>query len=404
MTASKKYNVQAGESLYSISKKHNTNVDTIISLNPQLSHDPDLVNEGYALTVPSLRPMPELASLTLRSLPSVKASSRTTIIPPRHYPLSSPILSKGAARRANSHLVAEGDSLSLLSSKYSVPVEKLKELNDLTQDKIQPGWILALPRSAQAKARYLNRTRLKTNVQIESGDTLAKIAARHDTSIRKLQEINNLRTDRLQAGAKLKLPVDDSRPMKDGRPALRKGYRRTRIKLFNCNRTRPARTNWAEESRELNRDLEKRSSRNVLFKNRPRVRLTMGTAKRRFQCPVPDGFVSSGFGWRWGRLHEGIDLAAETGAPIFSALDGTVHYADWSGGYGKLLCISHGAGFSSRYAHCDELEKKVGQNVRAGERIGTVGATGRVTGPHLHFEIRLNGVAQDPHDYLDTKC
>jgi murein DD-endopeptidase MepM/ murein hydrolase activator NlpD len=118
-----------------------------------------------------------------------------------------------------------------------------------------------------------------------------------------------------------------------------------------------------------------------------------------FIWPV-NGTVTSGFGMRWGRMHEGIDVAAPTGTPIWAAAAGTVIYAGWLGGYGYLVVVDHGNGLATAYAHCSSILVSVGQSVELGETVALVGSTGHSTGPHLHFEVRVNGVAVDPLLYL----
>lgn len=120
-----------------------------------------------------------------------------------------------------------------------------------------------------------------------------------------------------------------------------------------------------------------------------------------FVAPA-DGPVVSGFGMRFhpilrrNQMHRGIDIAAAQGAPIVAAASGTVVYAGWERSYGKVVIIDHGGGFSTTYAHCSELLVSGGRAVRKGQRIARVGATGVATGPHLHFEVRRDGVAIAP--------
>jgi len=118
-----------------------------------------------------------------------------------------------------------------------------------------------------------------------------------------------------------------------------------------------------------------------------------------FIWPV-DGVVVSGFGMRWGRMHEGIDIAASSGTPIRAAASGTVIHAGWLGGYGNLVVIDHGNGLATAYAHASSILVGVGQQVAQGETVSLVGSTGHSSGPHLHFEVRINGVAVDPLLYL----
>jgi len=110
--------------------------------------------------------------------------------------------------------------------------------------------------------------------------------------------------------------------------------------------------------------------------------------------------ITSPFGWRWGRMHEGVDLGAAYGTPIAAAGSGTVIYAGWLGGYGNLTVIDHGGGLATAYGHQSRIAVSVGQQVTRGETIGYVGSTGHSTGPHLHFEVRVNGQPVDPLGYL----
>ena len=120
-----------------------------------------------------------------------------------------------------------------------------------------------------------------------------------------------------------------------------------------------------------------------------------------FAWPV-HGPITSPFGMRtdpvtgrW-QLHSGIDIGADYGTPITASADGNVIYAGWYGGYGNFIIVDHGSGYSTAYAHCSAIYVTVDQLVRRGQVIGAVGATGWATGPHLHFEIRVNGVPIDP--------
>ena len=118
-----------------------------------------------------------------------------------------------------------------------------------------------------------------------------------------------------------------------------------------------------------------------------------------FIWPV-NGTVVSGFGWRWGRMHEGIDISASSGTPIWAAAAGIVIHAGWLGGYGNLVVVDHGNGLATAYAHASAILVGVGQQVSQGETLSLVGSTGNSSGPHLHFEVRVNGAAVDPLFYL----
>ncbi|WP_043143346.1 M23 family metallopeptidase [Mameliella alba] len=123
--------------------------------------------------------------------------------------------------------------------------------------------------------------------------------------------------------------------------------------------------------------------------------------KAPFASPLKDSFrFTSGFGYRWGRLHAGTDFAAPHGTPIYSTADGVVIHADWQSGYGRLVKIQHEFGIETRYAHMSKIRVKVGQRVSRGDRIGDMGNTGRSTGTHLHYEVRVGGKPVNPMIYI----
>ncbi|ETX16543.1 peptidase M23 [Roseivivax halodurans JCM 10272] len=120
-----------------------------------------------------------------------------------------------------------------------------------------------------------------------------------------------------------------------------------------------------------------------------------------FASPLKDAFrFTSGFGRRWGRMHEGTDFAAPHGTPIYSTADGVVTFAGWMSGYGRLVKIRHEFGIETRYAHNSKLHVEVGQKVSRGQKISDMGNTGRSTGTHLHYEVRVGGKAVNPMTYL----
>ena len=120
-----------------------------------------------------------------------------------------------------------------------------------------------------------------------------------------------------------------------------------------------------------------------------------------FAMPVFDSYrFTSGFGQRWGRLHAGSDFAAPVGTPIYATADGVVTHAGWLSGYGRLIKIRHSFGVETRYAHLNAIRVEVGQRVSRGDRIGDMGNSGRSTGPHLHYEIRVNGNPVNPMTFI----
>ena len=118
-----------------------------------------------------------------------------------------------------------------------------------------------------------------------------------------------------------------------------------------------------------------------------------------FIWPV-SGPITSPFGPRWGTFHQGIDIGVPMGTPIAAAAAGTVIYCGWEAGYGNLVVIDHGGSLATAYGHQSSIAVSCGQHVEQGQTIGYVGCTGHCFGPHLHFEVRINGSPVDPLGYL----
>jgi len=127
--------------------------------------------------------------------------------------------------------------------------------------------------------------------------------------------------------------------------------------------------------------------------------VSRGSIKSEFSWPAR-GAVSSAYGYRWGRLHAGMDIAAESGDKICAARDGRVTSSGWKEGYGLTVIIDHGRGWETLYGHASELYVTVGSVAKGGQSIASVGNTGNSTGPHLHFEVRYQGVPQNPLQFL----
>jgi murein DD-endopeptidase MepM/ murein hydrolase activator NlpD len=124
------------------------------------------------------------------------------------------------------------------------------------------------------------------------------------------------------------------------------------------------------------------------------------------RMPLEGAALTSGFGMRTHpvlggrRQHTGIDLAAPTGTPVYATADGVVSRADWYSSYGLYISVEHGASMQTRYAHLSRLAVAAGDSVKKGDLIGYVGSTGRSTGPHLHYEVRVEGLAVNPIPYM----
>ena len=148
----------------------------------------------------------------------------------------------------------------------------------------------------------------------------------------------------------------------------------------------------------------------ALYKEMPKTKKTKYTTEKRVSYdnsalgialvePVT-GTITSRFGRRSGGTHTGLDIANSTGTPIRAAATGTVVYSGYKGSYGRLIIIAHTNSIQTYYAHCSRLYVSAGQTVNQGEIIAAVGSTGNSTGPHLHLEVRVNGVAKNPQNYV----
>jgi murein DD-endopeptidase MepM/ murein hydrolase activator NlpD len=125
----------------------------------------------------------------------------------------------------------------------------------------------------------------------------------------------------------------------------------------------------------------------------------------KWKYSVPSGYpvfgnISSGFGFRRREFHTGIDIRAGVGTPVRATANGIVSYAGWKGGYGLTVIIRHNFGFSTLYAHLSRLSVGIGKRIERGDIIGYTGTTGYTTGPHLHYEVRVNDRPVNPKDYL----
>ncbi|MGL4875885.1 MAG: M23 family metallopeptidase [Clostridium sp.] len=120
-----------------------------------------------------------------------------------------------------------------------------------------------------------------------------------------------------------------------------------------------------------------------------------------FFHPTHGGIITSAFGERWGKMHKGLDISRDSGDDVVACLDGVVKSRFFEAeGYGNIVILDHGNGYESRYAHMSKFNVNIGDKVKAGDKVGSVGSTGKSTGPHLHFEIRVNDKPIDPEKYI----
>ena len=119
-----------------------------------------------------------------------------------------------------------------------------------------------------------------------------------------------------------------------------------------------------------------------------------------FIKPISGGVITSYFGMRRGRQHNGIDIADQINTKIYASEEGEVIFAGYSGSYGNLVKIKHSDNYETYYAHCNSIVVSVGEKVQQGQYIANMGMTGNATGSHIHFEIRLNGCPINPYEYI----
>lgn len=254
---------------------------------------------------------------------------------------------------------------------------------------------------------------------VKSGDTFWSIASAFGMDVDTLMAINESKNERIGIGDTLtvKVPVPylsvratrtvtyeedipfTTRQVEDsnmyrGRSAVVTagvvGKKKVEATVVKVNGIEVSRTILSETT--LSEPIEKVVK--VGTKTPPR---TMATGSFVRPC---SGYLTSRFGYRWGRSHNGIDVGASTGTPIYAADGGVITMSGWNGGYGKMIVINHENGYVTYYAHCSRLLYSPGKRVAKGDVIAYVGNTGNSTGPHLHFEVRLNGSPRNPLNYV----
>ena len=331
-------------------------------------------------------------------IPSL-ADSRSSALP------SDPWIHQGTSQTGGSDWVAAlpaaGDrlwvkvrqaiSLEDLASQLAQDESKLARLNEVTEDhQFSSGDWLVLPTQSIRQAKQLagiDTSELRRTpplaappepqdpARVRFGDSLIKIAQRYNLSISELLQLNpGLKAARLVVGTQIRLA--QSSP---GRSRMLLG-------------------------------LKPMGSGGLSWPDSPDFGLGEGSSGQPFADTgwiwPTQGVFSSGYGWRWGRMHKGIDIANNVGTPILAARSGQVESAGWNdGGYGYLVELRHTDGSLTRYAHNSRILVRPGDQVNQGSVISLMGSTGRSTGPHLHFEILPPGRgAMNPLQFLPPRA
>lgn len=256
--------------------------------------------------------------------------------------------------------------------------------------------------------------------KVRTGDTAWDIAMRYDLSLEDLEIANPaVDLDRLQIGQLLNLNIP--KPYINVKTSVIKTYEEIiPFKLVYEKSDsiyigdRKIKSNGKEGKKQVEAELiyingildNQKIIKEKILKEPINAIVLKGTKERpktlaygSFYNPAR-GKLTSRFGWRWGKKHEGIDISGPVGTPIKAADGGKVITAGWLTGYGKTVIIDHENGYKTLYAHANTLKVKIGQRVYRGQVIATIGTTGRTTGPNVHFEVRKNNVPVDPLKYL----
>jgi murein DD-endopeptidase MepM/ murein hydrolase activator NlpD len=280
---------------------------------------------------------------------------------------------------------------------------------------------LSILNEEDAKNLILQGSLEMTTYKVQQGDTLWDIAHKQDMSVEELIQANpqlksvdklalgeivNLKTIKplLNVVVTKKVVYSENIPYKTETvkdKSIVKGNQKIKQTGQNGERQVTAEVTYKNGAKiEQNRIDEKivKEPVNKIVACGTKVQLA-SRGSGRFLWPS-SGRVTSPFGRRGRGMHTGIDIANSKGTAIYAANSGTVSFVGRKGGYGNLVIINHGGGFSTYYAHCNSTLVKSGQSVSRGQKIATVGTTGRTTGPHLHFEVRVNGQPKNPISYL----
>lgn len=217
---------------------------------------------------------------------------------------------------------------------------------------------------------------------VQEGDTLWRIAYNHKIPLETVAALNNITTpQQLRAGARLQMPSS-------GAPAP------ARVAKLDSRDTLREKKSENETDSEINGGVVSRG----LSRSETRIE-TIQPTKYPLRWPL-DGVITSRFGQRSGRTHDGIDIGAPRGADVHAAADGEVLFSARHGGYGNLVVLRHNNGLVTVYAHHDVNLVQKGERVTQGQSIARVGATGRASGPHLHFEVRRGTLPENPLTFL----
>jgi murein DD-endopeptidase MepM/ murein hydrolase activator NlpD len=247
-------------------------------------------------------------------------------------------------------------------------------------------------------ADLLERAEFMERVSNQDGRIIDRVRDAKAESVAAEDRLDALEARQRQVTADVAGRAAEIREIKDGLVTRQQGLQDVRSSKHQALvSTRADRNELEDHLASLEKEQAKITARLAGVNVQPAGAVRHGSG--RFIWPV-NGTFTSPFGYRWGRLHAGIDIAVPEGTPVRAADGGTVAIAGWTGGYGNYTCVNHGGGISTCYGHQSRIAVSVGQSVSQGQVIGYSGNTGNSTGPHVHFEVRINGNPVDPMGYL----
>lgn len=274
---------------------------------------------------------------------------------------------KPEAPKSRKYVVKRGDSIYTIAKKNGIKVDTILDNNPSISKNLSVGQKIILP----------NKNGIFYTVK--RGDDLSSIAKKFGVKNKEIVKTNVLTSKKLKSGQKLFIENPNMNLAK--KVEIKKMEKESKMLAKKSRRDKQAAKIFEEEKEEIK---------------------DSGIA---FSWPCKWKGVSSPFGSRLHPVlrryifHEGVDLQGKRGDAVSAAKSGTVIYSGWMSGYGKLIIIDHGNGYTTRYGHLNSISVEKGAEVSAGDYIGEIGSTGRSTGPHLHFEIRKNGRPVDPLKY-----
>lgn len=277
------------------------------------------------------------------------------------------------------HIVKNGESLDRIAKKYGITISELKRINGLKSDRIYPG-------------QKLNIYDFGEHI-VNSGESLISIAGRYKMDVEDLRDLNDLNGDIIRVGQRLKVGQVKTHKVKSGENLglIAKKYSTTTGELMKINNLSSSRIHPGQDLKITGSTLT------------TKIVAAPNTGNLDFYWPIQWKGVNSSWGYRThpvsgkkGSFHSGVDLKAPMNTPVKVAEEGTVRIAGWLRGYGKTVIVDHSDGYSTLYAHLDKINVRAGQKLKRGALIAESGQTGNVTGPHLHFEVRLEDKTIDP--------